>query len=235
MGDSIIGLMGAMDSEIQYFLDRMENRKTTEDNGIEFHEGKLHGKGVVLVKSGTGKQYTTWTITKLIKNYNLACLLFAGVAGALDPTLKIGDVVVATKSVQHDFDLRGYNPKLKVGQLSAYTDEWYFETDKKLVELALSAKLGGFKIVKGIVLTGDRFVDVDEKMNNLVFRELGGTCIDMEGSAVGFVCNKEKIPHLLVRGISDELGHEGSSFKNHLKLSALNACKVIDQMVPKLD
>jgi adenosylhomocysteine nucleosidase len=99
-----IGIMGAMAEEVSQLRPHL-SEVTTEIRGMrEYVSGQLLGKSVTLVFSRWGKVAASSTATTLVERYGVDCLVFTGVAGALDPSLNIGDIVVASRLVQHDMD-----------------------------------------------------------------------------------------------------------------------------------
>ncbi len=197
-----IGIIGAMDEEISMYLKNLQDKKEKKWNIFTFYEGTMQGKNVVIVKSGVGKVFAAMVCQKLIDEYKVSSVIFTGVGGSLNNSLDIGDVVVSTDSCHHDFDAQPLG--FKRGQIS-YTDYRFFIAEKKLVELALSAKLEGHKIIAGRILTGDQFMTHKDKQDKkYLFDELHGDCIEMEGAAVAQVCTMNNIPHIIIRSVSDK-------------------------------
>ncbi len=103
-----IGIIGAMDSEVDNLIARMEDTAVTEYAGRRFVTGTLSGKDAVVVKSGIGKVAAAITAQLLIDRFGVDVLLNTGMAGGLDPRLQVKDLVVATHALQHDFDLTAF-------------------------------------------------------------------------------------------------------------------------------
>ena len=100
-----IGILGAMDEEIRLLLEIVEDQESAVHAGIAFVSGSLHGRQVVVCKSGVGKVNAAVTTQLLIDRYNVSAILFTGVAGALAPHLQIGDIVISSSCQQHDMDV----------------------------------------------------------------------------------------------------------------------------------
>ena len=100
-----IGIIGAMAEEATLLKGRMQDMQVTTAWGMDFCEGSLGGRPVVLVVSGIGKVNAAVCATVLVERFAVSHIIFTGVAGSLDATIEIGDVVVSTDCVQHDFDL----------------------------------------------------------------------------------------------------------------------------------
>lgn len=99
-----IGIICAMDDEIEMYLDHIEDVEEIKWKIFTFYKGSFNGKNVVLVKSGVGKVFAAMIAQRLIDEFKVSRILFAGVGGSLNRKLKLGDVVVSTDSAHHDFD-----------------------------------------------------------------------------------------------------------------------------------
>lgn len=227
-----IALIGALDEEIQAYLDQLAHTKTTQWNALTFYEGTLFGQSVVLVKCGVGKVFASLVTQKLIDAFQPKAIVFTGVAGALNPNYEVGDIVVAHDCVQHDLNTtalgipRGHVP---------YTDFRFFETDIKLKAIALAAQTE-HTLHSGRIVTGDQFLTQKEMHDyRYLTTELAGDAVEMEGAAVGFVCAVNAIPFLLIRTISDKADDEaGHSYTEFLPLVAHNSVAVIKHLFKAL-
>jgi adenosylhomocysteine nucleosidase len=225
-----IGLIGAMVEEIRLMEEKLERETVTVKAGIRFMEGTLNGKPVVLCKSGVGKVNAAVCTQILIDRFGADAVIFTGVAGALDPSLDIGDVVVSTECVQHDMDAsplgfpRGTIP---------FADMSVFPADPELVRLAYEASraLPGGRALKGRVLSGDQFVADRETVRRL-HEELQGVCVEMEGAAVAQVCAMNGVPYVVIRSMSDKA--DGSAHVNFAEFAvqvADNSCQIVNRML----
>ena len=109
-----IGIIGAMASEVEILKEKLLNEKTTEAAGVTFYEGTLEGKPVVIAQCGIGKVYAAICTQAMIDRFQVGCVINTGVAGGLHHSLAIGDIVISTDAVQHDFDLTALAKKLQV-------------------------------------------------------------------------------------------------------------------------
>lgn len=206
----VFGLIGAMDEEIKLLLECMENTQTMVKAGIKFYSGTAFGKTVVLCKSGVGKVNAAVTTQILLDTFGVSRVLFTGVAGALDPGLDIGDIVISSQCIQHDMDAtalgypRGVIPYQKIS---------IFPADEALVQLAEQACQSLKQhFVTGVVLSGDQFIASPELVASLR-QELNGACAEMEGAAVAQVCFMNGIPFVIIRSMSDKA--DGSAHVNY--------------------
>lgn len=226
-----IGIIGAMDEEIQHILDSMENYKIGKKAGISFYSGKFNGYDIVLCKSGVGKVNASVCTQILIDEFQATHIIFTGVAGAVNPELKIGDIVVSTDCVQHDMDVTALG--FKLGEIP-YTEVSVFKADPALVDLAISASkeiVHDRKIVSGRILSGDQFIASRDKVRFL-HDELQGFCTEMEGAAVGQVCSMNEIPFVIIRSMSDQAdGSADVNFLEFTKLASKNSYEIVNEMI----
>ena len=199
----ITGIIGAMDEEVQLLKDKMKNPSIKKKAGMEFCEGTIDGNRVVVVKCGMGKVNAGVCAEILIDSYGVGRIINTGVAGSLDADIDIGDIVVSTEAVQHDFDLTpiGYEP----GEMSDY-EIVAFPADDQMREQAVAAvkeaapEVGVFE---GRVCTGDQFIATREQKDAII-EKMGGLCCEMEGGAIAQVCFLNKTPFVIIRAISDK-------------------------------
>lgn len=225
-----IGIIGAMDEEIALYLEIMQQTKTETKAGITYYEGVLAGHEVVLCKSGVGKVNASVCTQILIDAFRVERVIFTGVAGALHPQLNIGDIVVSTDCIQHDFDVTALG--FKPGQIP-YTDRWIWEADHELVQVAVEAgrELGDeIHVVTGRVLSGDQFV-ADRAKVQALYQEFSAACTEMEGAAVAQVCAMNEVPFVVVRTMSDKA--DGSAHVNFVEFTQM-ASKLSFAIVAKM-
>ena len=103
-----IAIMGAMSEEIEPILKMVGSYTTTEYAGNRYYEASYKGAELVIAYSKIGKVFSTLTASMMIEHFGAQMLLFSGVAGAISPSLKVGDLVVATKLAQHDLDITAF-------------------------------------------------------------------------------------------------------------------------------
>jgi len=101
-----IGIISAFPEEYGTLLQQMKNIRSEEKGKRTYHRGKLQGIDTILVASRIGKVAAAVTTTNLILDYNVDFIIFIGVAGAINPSLNVGDIVVANSLIQHDMDAR---------------------------------------------------------------------------------------------------------------------------------
>lgn len=228
-----IGIIGAMAEEIALLVKHMEGAAARTKAGIAFISGSFFGQPVVVCKSGVGKVNAAVTTQILIDAFGAEAVIFTGVAGALDPELEVGDLVVSEDCVQHDMDATalGY-PKGTI----PFQDTSVFAADPELKRLAYDAgmKLFQGRTRLGRVLSGDQFIADQEAVAGL--REsLKGTCTEMEGAAVAQVCSMNGIPFVVIRSMSDKAdGSAHMSFAEFTELAAERSYRIVEEMIRSL-
>ncbi len=226
-----VGIIAAMDEEIGAYLRHFPVRGEVRKATLTFHKAQWKRIGIVIVKSGIGKTSAAMCTQLLIDHFKVNRIICTGVAGALNPALDVGDIIISKDCAHHDINLeflgfkRGHIPYLK----------WrFFPGDKKLISMAKKAHIDGHRIVEGRILTGDIFVQ-DKKHVHKILDELQGDCIEMEGASVAQVCMMNKVPFVVIRSISDKADHSAPvDFPVFIKASSENAYSVVHVVLEQL-
>ncbi|WP_127531484.1 5'-methylthioadenosine/adenosylhomocysteine nucleosidase [Paenibacillus kobensis] len=229
MNYGTIGIIGAMVEEIELLHQHVDVKAESVKAGITYYEGLLYGKKVIYCKSGVGKVNAA-VCTQLLAGMDVDCILFTGVAGAVDPVLQIGDIVVSSSCVQHDMDV---TPLGFVRGQIPFQDNWDFQADPILVKLAQDAaeELFPGRNRVGKVLSGDQFIASRESVNQL-YEELGGACTEMEGASVAQVCDMNRIPFVVIRSMSDKAdGSAHVNFAEFTVTAANHSFRIVDHII----
>ena len=226
-----IAIMGAMPEEIAPILEKLGEYKTTRYANNNYYEATYKGVELVIAYSKIGKVFSTLTASTLIQHFGCDKLLFSGVAGAISPTLKVGDLIIATKLAQHDLDITAF------GHPFGYVPEGdvFIQTDENLVTLGKEVALElGKNIKEGVIATGDQFV-ANEERKNWIGTTFKADALEMEGASVAVVCNALNIPFFILRAISDAADMDASfSFDEFLETSAIESAEFVMKMVDKI-
>ncbi len=225
---NIIGIIGAMQEEVIVIKNDMTD--IIEENIFEtiFIKGKLYGKDIVLVESGIGKVNAAITATILINHYNVDEIIFSGVAGATNEKLSIGDVVISTDLIQHDFDVTEFG--YEKGQI-ARMKEWKFKASEKLLNKTKNIVLDKNKVYYGRIISGDQFISSKELKKNLG-EEFEALCVDMESASVAHVCYRMNKEFLIVRSISDSVTDDSTmEFSEFVNIAAINSKEIIRSLI----
>lgn len=208
-----MGIIGAMESEVQNLITRMEGVTYHEKAGRRFAEGTLAGKEAVVVQSGIGKVAAAITAQMLIDSFGVDALLNTGMAGGLDARLAVKDLVIATAALQHDFDITAFGHARGFLYGEDDTKPTLFVADKALCEkakIAAEAVLPtGSKAIDGIVASGDIFVD-DSALKIQLRDGFGAAAAEMEGAAIAQTAVANGVPFVILRTISDLAEHQAN-------------------------
>ena len=229
-----IGIIGAMDTEVASLKQEAEIKKTTVIAGMEFCEGTLNGKNVVIVKCGMGKVNAGICANTLINNFGCTKIINTGVAGSLDNEIDIGDIVVSVDAVQHDFTVEAIG--FAKGEIP-YTGLYAFPADKSLRSAAVEAvrkTSPDIHVFEGRVCSGDQFISTKEQKETIT-SNFGGMCCEMEGAAIAQVCYLNNTPFVVIRAISDKTdGTQSVEFETFEKEAAANFAKAVLYLVKNL-
>jgi adenosylhomocysteine nucleosidase len=215
-----LAVMGAMLEEVEHVVAELEEARSVSRGNRIYHRGTLWGHDAVVVFSHWGKVASAMTATTLISEFGADRIVFTGVAGGIDPSLRVGDVVVATRFVQHDLDARPLFARHEIPLLGRA----YLDADPALTRaLAFAARAyadargDGARVVEGLVASGDRFFASDAARAELRDALPETLCVEMEGAAVAQVCAEYGVPLAVVRTISDAAGdHAATDFSAFL-------------------
>ncbi|MEA3290087.1 MAG: 5'-methylthioadenosine/adenosylhomocysteine nucleosidase [Campylobacterota bacterium] len=226
-----LAIMGAMEEEITPLLEYFTDIKKNDYADNTYYECKLGELDVVIAYSKIGKVFSTLTASTMIQKFGCDTLLFSGVAGGINPELKIGDLIVANKLSQHDLDITAFgHPHGFVPGGGVYVN-----TDESLKNIALEvAKQNDIKIIEGIIATGDQFV-ADEARKEFIEKTFDADALEMEGASVAVVCDALNVPCLVLRAISDTADMDaGFNFDEFLETSAKTSASFLMKIVDKI-
>jgi adenosylhomocysteine nucleosidase len=223
----MIGIIGAMPEELELLLDSLSSAKTLTRGPVTLHSGELAGQQVLIAQCGIGKVNAA-ALTQLMIIEGATPIIFTGVAGALSPELKVGDIVISTDCLQHDLDVTGLGYPL--GQIPGETLAW--PADPELISTAeISASGLGVTVRRGRILSGDQFIANGDTVTEL-YQQFSGLCTEMEGAAVAQVCSKWQVPFVIIRSISDSANQTASvDFRSFVQHAAKHAKQVVTGML----
>lgn len=252
MSERITGIMGAMPEETAGIVHLMGGMQEHTIGMRTYYAGTLNGIKTVVVFSRWGKTAAAATVSTLILEFGVTELIFTGVAGAISPTLNIGDIVVARRLIQHDMDARPIMTKYEIpllGKTWFDCDEQLYAAatkavsnvleNKHLHELISDAELQQFgitnpKLHTGDIASGDQFFADNEQKEKLAKELPSVLCVEMEGAAVAQVCYEYNVPFVVIRTISDTADeHSAIDFPSFINsISAKYSTAVVKQMMP---
>lgn len=195
----IISIIFAMNEELSALKKYLSIKNINKLYELTFYEAELNNQKIILVESGVGKVNAARTTQILIDNYHPDVVYNIGVAGGITNSLEVGDIVVSSSLVQHDFDitafnhLKGYIPN--VGNVIPVDNSLIINTQRILGQNDISYKLG-------MIASGDIFC-TSKDMATKINQKFKALCVEMEGAAIGQVCFLCQVPCLVLRSISD--------------------------------
>ena len=214
----------------------MKNIEEKDLFNLQFFTGKIEEAECVLVECGEGKVNAARTTQIMIDNFKIDKLVNVGSAGAVNEELNVKDVVIADKLVQYDFDISGLGYEkgeiCNIGKY-IYCDKMLVEECKEAIE-KIEKQDDKYKVIIGTIATADSFCDKPE-IAKMVRKEFNAECVEMEGAAVAQVCFLDKIPFLVIRGISDTPnGNNKIDFRKYLEIASKQSAKILQNLI-KID
>ena len=225
----IIGIIAAMEPEIQFTISALEDKKEHLISNITFYEGTIGNHKVIVSLSGIGKVNSAINTTLLINNFKPDVIINSGIAGG-SKELSTFDFVIADKLTYSDFDCQIFNYEFgQVPQMPLY----YFSDSnlKEKLEAYLTSKNISFK--NSIVLTADSFRMSASEIKNNVSTSFA---TEMEGTSIAQTCYKLNTPFLSFRIISDILDSDNhiEEYNEFEKKSAQLSSEVIVNFIQTL-
>lgn len=226
-----VGIIGAMEQEVARLKEVMENVKITTRAGMDFYEGVLEDRKVVVVQSGIGKVNAGMCTQILADLFQVEAVINTGIAGSLNNDINIGDIVLSTDVLHHDMDATGFGYPL--GQIPRM-EVLSFEADKKLIELADKAckkVLPEIGTHIGRIVSGDQFIS-DKTVKERISSNFDGYCTEMEGAAIAQAAYLNKVPFVILRAISDKADDSATmDYPTFEKQAIANSVKLIKELV----
>lgn len=227
-----IGIIGAMELEVEALKGKMEITRREEKASMEFLEGMLNGTDVVIVRSGIGKVNAALCTQILCDMFGVTHIINTGVAGSLKNEINIGDIVVSTDALHHDVDVRvfGY-PLGEVPQMGCLA----FQADEKLSSLAVECCKEvnpDISVYDGRIVSGDQFIS-DKQVKDNIISNFGGLCVEMEGASIAHAAYLNKVPFVIIRAISDKADDSAQmDYPTFEKAAAAHSAALVEHMLP---
>ena len=229
----VIGVIGALENEIVYLVNKLcDMEKINVHNSFILYRGSLSDNDIVIACSGMGKVNSSACTQMLISLFGVERILNIGIAGSLDDEIAVGNIVISSDALCYDFDLSevgcpvGYVPGL--GTLTYKSDEELLQIAEKLGEKIFS----NAKIRIGRFLSGDRFV-ANDNLRKKLHQMFSGACVDMESGSIAQVSYINKIPYLVIRGISDSADSKANDVFHYKKDETIYECSILVENILK--
>ena len=214
--------------EIQNIMKNCDEKRIKE---ISFITGKIEGQNCVIVQSGIGKVNSARITQMMIDNFDIEYIMNLGSAGALNPMLKIGDIVIGDELVQHDFDITAFGHEK--GYITGVGDRVY--SDKYLIEKFENAienlEDRNYEIKTGTIASGDIFC-TEIEMKNQIYANFKADCVEMEGAAIAQVSYLNNVPFIVIRSISDTPnGNNAITFDQFVELASKRCARILKEVL----
>ncbi len=248
-----IGIIGAMDEELIPIRAILSNLEKIERGNRIFWHGEDYGNQIFITRCDPGKVNAVIATQQMIDFFSVDAIFNMGSSGALAPELEVGDLVVASEFIQHDFDITDWG--LKPGELMfdilmsnetgqmQFRSQQIFKANPHLTQLAMEiaqstelTSLGDHAPIAytGRILSGDQFIGKLEKAREL-WNTHHGLCTDMEAAAIAHTCEINQVPFLCIRAMSDKADHSAVvSFTDFLVGATANYGKIFERILKTL-
>ena len=228
------GIIGAMEEEVALLKEKMEIEVVVKKASMEFYQGHLNGREVVVVRSGIGKVNAGMCAQILVDVFNVSHLINTGIAGSLKAEINIGDLVISSDLVHHDMDAVSFGyPKGQIPQMDVFS----FEADKALADLAekvCEEVNPEIQVFHGRVVSGDQFI-ADKETKENISTLFAGYCTEMEGAAIAQTAHLNEVPFVVLRAISDKADDSASmDYPTFEKQAVAHSVRLVRGMMKNL-
>ena len=225
------GIIAAMKEEMQEIKKIMQEIEEIKIKELIFFRGKINNNNVILVEAGIGKVNAARVTQLMIDKFEIEKIINVGSAGSANNELKIGDIVIGKRLVQHDFDITAFgHPKGFITNIGQYVES-DSELISKMEQTILKLSQNEFKIKIGTIASGDIFC-TEPKMKEKIRTKFNADAIEMEGAAIAQVCKLNEIPFIVIRSISDNPdGKDEITFDQFLEKASKRCAEIINKFL----
>lgn len=247
-------ILYAFDAEGELLAGKINSPDSVKILGRMVYTGQLSGQDIVLAESGIGMTNAAMTTQKLIDHFNPRGIIFTGIAGAIDSSVLIGDIVACREWIMHDYGYHGQDG-FKTRGIAVYdpASDSIFRVERFYVDsayYALADKLADHDFDFGIIgereprfitgevgVSGDCFIDNREKRIWLS-ENFEALVTDMESASVAQVCRVNGLPFIVFRSASDQAGGSGSEsaraeMNQFFQIAADNSSQVVLEFISR--
>ena len=227
MKNDVIGIIGAMDIEVDAIISSMSEKNEKIISGIKYVSGKIFDKNVVVAKCGVGKVFAAICAQTMIIEYSPKVIINTGVAGSLVSGFNVLDIAIAKSVVQHDMDTSALgDPKGLISGINVV----YIDTNVNVLNALKTASCTvKCNVKEGVIASGDKFIsDKEEKLQ--LNKSFNAIACEMEGASIGQVCYVNQVPFGVLRAISDGDGAE-MDYMTFAPLAAKQSINIIIEFI----
>ncbi len=219
-----LGIIGAMEQEVETLLSLLENSRKSSRAGSTFYEGTLEGLDCVIVQCGIGKVNAGLCVQILVDCYQVTHVVNTGIAGSLCAQLDIGDLLISEDAMYHDMDCHAFG--YPIGKVPGMPVQ--FPADEMLQQLAYEAAQAVHPghVRRGRVASGDQFV-CEKNLKEHIIQVTGALCTEMEGAAIAHAAYRNGIPFVIIRAISDKADDSAEMDYPTFEVQAAHHCAAV--------
>ncbi|MBE6742266.1 MAG: 5'-methylthioadenosine/adenosylhomocysteine nucleosidase [Ruminococcaceae bacterium] len=196
----MLGIIGAMDVEVNSLKSIVTNKTSKYFADIEFIIGEIESSKVCIAQCSPGKVNAALCTQLMIDKFDIDNIINIGVGCSLDESVVIKDIVVASDLCQYDYDITALGEEWGlINGIDKVKIETSCELSKKLEETAKSC---GYNVHRGTIASGDTFIGSKEQKKR-INNHFSAVCGEMEGGAIAQVCYINRVPFAVLRTISD--------------------------------
>jgi len=229
----MIGIIGAMEVEIRNILAQMKDVETTTIANVDYHQGKLGQRPVLVALCRVGKVNAAHAASVMVANFDVGGIINVGVAGGIGADVEIGDVVISTDLLHHDVDVGAFG--YERGQVPGHPFA-HFAADPALIEGAKAAAshilpAHSRNLHLGRIATGDQFISSPISKADIA-QSFDALAVEMEGAAIAQVCTLTNTPFVVIRAISDKAdGTAHEDFPAFVEQTAHISAEIVTKMI----
>ncbi|MGN0432595.1 MAG: 5'-methylthioadenosine/adenosylhomocysteine nucleosidase [Lachnospiraceae bacterium] len=231
---SKIGIIGAMELEVEQLKSEMTITEIITKASMDFHVGTLNGVEVVIVRSGIGKVNAALCVQILSDLFEVTHIINTGVAGSLNAALDIGDILVSIDALHHDMDVTIFGYQLGEVPQMGFRE---FKADPAMIDAAVTSCKEvnpDISVRTGRVVSGDQFISSKEVKEKLI-SVFHGDCAEMEGASIAHGAYLNKIPFVIIRAISDKADDSAEmDYPAFERAAAKHSARLVAHMIQKL-
>ncbi len=224
----MIAIVGAMPEEVNAILTYLKDPLKTRINSIDFYQGVLNSKEVVVFQSGIGLVMAAMSLTICLNHFAITHLINIGTAGGLNDDQKVLDLVIPDRLTYHDFDIsafgneRNFSPK----------NRFIYDADKTMIE-SIKPLLTLENVWYGPLVSGNQFISTLSQVETIKSNYPQAQACEMEGAALANVASEFKIPFIIIRSLSDIVLHSSNEmiFSEYLEKASLRSAKLCHDFV----
>lgn len=195
-----IGVIVAMEKELEQLRELLHNPSTQRYDGMEYHVGRVGPHDIIIQKCGIGKVNSAFGTLEMVQRFHPDAVVSTGCAGGACIDMEVGDVVVSAETAYHDVYC---GDDATFGQVLGMPPRYAADAPLLEAALRLRGRSGIPPLHAGLVMSGDWFVNTREKMGFILDRFPEAIAVDMESCSIAQVCHRCSVPFISFRIVSD--------------------------------